>query len=294
MVVCFCFNNLGALGLGAGLTSLIQHCSDSAKLHIYFLCSSVNNRIKAAIIELLSEAVFKGRFTFIDFNPYKEFKTFKSLQNDWTPYGRLLIPDLVNEAKVLYLDTDLLIETDVLEIFNIDLTGFALAAVDSTIVKYSLENIFYTQKLKLDPAIKTFNSGVLLLNVELWKTDSIKSALIKIGYLYPDELLAADQTLLNAFFRGNFFSLNEKYNTAWYAKSQPLTKTDAIFHFVGSPKPWDFFGKYLHTGYSEWKKYNADSWTKKVLSKNIYAQLNRAWTLKRSYLKHFYISDLNQ
>ena len=96
MIICFCLNNLGALGLGATLTSLIKNCSDTATLQLYFLCSFVDEEIKKSISILLRGVNFKGRFDFIDFDPLKTFGKYRSLQNDWTTYGRLLIPDMLD------------------------------------------------------------------------------------------------------------------------------------------------------------------------------------------------------
>ena len=285
MVICFCLNNLGALGLGAGLVSLIKHCSDSSKLQFYFLCSLVDNDIKKQIEKLLTDINFDGKRVFIDFDAYKEFGKYRPLQKDWTTYGRLLIPDLVNEKVVLYLDTDMVTETDVTGIFNINTENFVIGAISSTPIQYALEHKFFCNTLKIDPALQVFNAGVLLINIAEWRKQHIKTRLLAIGDRYPDELLSADQTLLNAFFAGNFLQLPLKYNVQWYPKQPPPVNNDAIYHFVGSPKPWDFFARWVHSGYKKWKQYNPDSWTNDVLGRHKVQQLKRLWAIKRSYFK---------
>lgn len=286
MVVCFCLNNLGSLGLGATLNSLVKNCSDTAKLRFYFLCASVDENIKDSIKALVVETGYKGMATFIDFDPYTEFGNYRALQNDWTPYGRLLIPDLLDQDKVLYLDTDLIVETDVLKIPINNFQNFGIGAVGSGIMQFTLEKRFYQDILKLNPNTKTFNSGVLLINNDQWRQNKIKQQLHALADKYPDELLAADQTLLNAFFAGDFYNLPAKYNVTWYANKKPGIEHDAIFHFVGSPKPWDYFGKYLHTGYQKWNQYNTAGWSKNVLNRYTADQLKRFWTIRRSYIKN--------
>jgi len=277
---------LGALGLGASLTSLNKYCSDTSILKIYFLCSSVDKGIKQYILDLLNDQNYNGAFEFIDFDAQKEFGKYRSLQNDWTTYGRLLMPDLIKENKALYLDTDLIIETDVLDILKTDMQDFAIAAVPTSALLYALEHAFFCDILHLNPTLTVFNAGVLLMNIELWKQNNIKHKLLEIGNTYPNELLSADQALLNAFFAGNFFQLPAKYNVHWYAASIPAAVADdAIFHFVGSPKPWDVFGKYLHSGYARWKEFDVLHWSRHILKTNKKAQLKRTWSIRGSYVK---------
>ncbi len=286
MVVCFCLNDLGAFGLGATLTSLIKNCSDSAKLKLYFLCSDVSRQIKNAILTLLQESNFKGEHLFADFYPDTIFKNYRSLQGDRTTYGRLLISDFMEGyPRVLYLDSDLIIETDVLKLEDIDLNDKAIGGVGGSDLRYNLEQQFYLHVLNLPPATTSFNAGVLIINIPVWKKQAIKERLLQFANKYPNELLAADQTLLNGFFAGDFCHLPSNYNNLWYATSKPKNNNGSIYHFVGSPKPWDLFGKYLHTGYKKWKQYSTENWEQNVLHKHKTAQLKRWWHIRRSYLK---------
>ncbi|MBS1745632.1 MAG: glycosyltransferase family 8 protein [Bacteroidetes bacterium] len=284
MVVCFCLNNLGALGLGASLASLIKQCSYT-QLKIYFLCSLLDEKIKDSIARLLSELNFTGSYIFIDFDAQKVFGKYKPLQSDWAAYGCLLIPELINEEKVLYLDTDLIIETDISDIFNESLQNFVIGAVPSTPIQYALEHNFFCNTLGIDPTLSTFNSGVLFINIERWRVVDISDGLRVLGEAYPQELLSADQALLNAYFAGNFFKLDEKYNVHWYPNQSPVENNGSIFHFVGSPKPWDYFGKYLHSGYDKWKVYSSDKWYREISNAKRGMQLRRAWAIRKSYLK---------
>lgn len=285
MVVCFCLNNLGSLGLGATLNSLVKNCSDTARLRLYFLCASLDENIKAAIKNLVTETGFKGTADFIDFDPDKHFKRYRSLQGDRTTYGRILIPDLIPHVRVLYLDTDLIIDMDVLELGRIQMGEKVIAAVGGGCMQYSLEQNFYVHTLGLSAETKSFNAGVLMINIPAWKKHAVKEKLFALADRYPNELLAADQTLLNAFFAGDFYNLPAKYNVTWYANKRPAIEEDAVFHFVGSPKPWDYFGKYMHTGFRKWDQYNTAGWSKNVLSRYTAAQLKRFWTIRRSYVK---------
>ncbi len=285
MVICFCINDLGALGLGATLNSLIKNCSDTRRLKLFFLCSNVHTKIKKSILTLLQENFFKGDNIFIDFYPDIIFKNYRSLQGDRTTYGRLLIADLIeNNETVLYLDSDLIIETDIIKLQDIDLGKNAVGGVAGSDIRYNLEQHFYLHILNLPPTTTSFNAGVLLINVAVWKHQNLKEKLMQFADKHPNELLAADQTLLNGFFAGNFYRLPIIYNDLWYATSKPKDY-NAIFHFVGSPKPWDLFGKKLHSGYINWKQYSSPQWEQNVMTRNKIAQLKRWWHIRGSYIK---------
>jgi lipopolysaccharide biosynthesis glycosyltransferase len=285
MNICFCINNSGAFGLGATLNSLMQNCSDTSEINLFFFCASLDNEIKKSVVTLLSLNHFNGNYNFIDFNPEETFKNYRSLQGDYTAYGRLLIADVIKAEQIIYLDSDLIIEMDILKLKDVNLDGKIIgAAARGSSFKYNLEQNFYCNVLHLDPETTSFNSGILVINITDWNKCLIKKKLLAIADKYPNELLAADQTLLNAFFAGNFFHLPFQYNVLWYAVKKPAVDNNAVFHFVGSPKPWDFFGRQLHTGYKKWKQYNPASW-ENVLNKFKTAQFKRSWNIRRSYLK---------
>src|SRR3954470_3769068 len=113
MNVAFCINRLGLVGLGAAVSSSIRNCTDTKKLKLWFLCSQITESDKIHLKHLLAYENFLGGSRFIDFDPYSIFGSFPSLHGDWTPYGRLLLVDYVQEDLVLYLDSDIVVELDV-------------------------------------------------------------------------------------------------------------------------------------------------------------------------------------
>ena len=285
MDIVFNINNLALEGLGATLVSLVKNCTDSKELKIWFLCSGFNRVDKKNINHLLADTGFKGSKEFIDFDAEKIFGHLNSLHGDWTAYGRLLIADYIKTDRVLYLDADLLIYLDILTLNNIDLDGVYFAAESGSTVEWALEGSFFINKLNWPKDRAYFNSGVMLFNLKKWRADNLDAKWKSIAKAYPDDLISHDQTLLNAIGDGNFIKLPSNFNSAWFAKSEkPADANYAIIHFVGSPKPWDLFGKKIHKGYSSWKKYHTHFWEKnygKISAK----KFKRTWKIRRSIIK---------
>ncbi len=287
MNIAFNINKLGMEGLGPSMTSLIRNCSDADKLIIWILSADLDNDDKQNIKELLDREGFNGKINFHDFDPIANFGHFRSLHGDWTTYGRLLLPEiLLDEKEVLYLDADIIVELDVLKLKdNFDFKGYGLAVVKGGEKKYSLENKFYIDVIGLNSNDISFNAGILYFNLDVWRNCQLKKQCMDFGRKYSEYLLSADQTILNVIFNNQVSFLPDSFNCAWPAnKDKPKVSENMILHFVGSPKPWDFLGQYLHKGYREWGKYSTREWRKKYGSLTI-NKIKRTWEIRRSLLR---------
>lgn len=288
MNIAFCINRLILMGLGVTITSLLRNCSESKKLNFWFLCSNLGLREKNKIVNLLLSENFEGKYHFIDFDPFKIFGNLASLHGDWTTYGRLLLPEILNEDKVLYLDADLVVEVDVLELEEFEFNGLSLAAVGGGYFKFALGQKFYIEELGIDPNLEYFNAGVVFLNLKEWRAKDLKNTCLKIASIYPQDLPSHDQSLLNIICMGQFAKLPDSFNCSWLAdKNRPQVAEKMIMHFVGSPKPWDPFGFIIHNGYRTWRKYLTNSWKSNLFHLNLMSLL-RVWHLRNSYVRCIY------
>lgn len=151
---------------------------------------------------------------------------------------------LPNEDKILYLDTDLVIEKDLSELWNIDMTGYAFAAVrDNNINNY--------HRPFMDELPFYFNSGVLLMNLKYLRDHKLEGVIHKhlnnCAWSFPD------QDVLNIIGAGHVFELDCKFNSS-YATS--LSPSPSINHGVWPGKPWQpwsgiLFRKWCHFYFSE-------------------------------------------
>lgn len=122
---------------------------------------------------------------------------------------------LENYNKVLYLDTDVLIQKDIIEILNMNEYDM-YAAFEKTSIKSNLENKNFNtisnEQLKYNIERKVFNSGVLLFNK---KIAEYKNAIKEWCYNKSEEWKAADQVVLNLMvqeFNINIGDFTNKYN----------------------------------------------------------------------------------
>lgn len=286
MHIAFAINRLALLGLGATLTSLVRNCADSQGMSLWFLCAHLWPTDKQHIDELLRDEQFQGEVHYIDFDAKARFGHLPALHGDWTAYGRLLVPSLIAADTCLYLDADLVVNLDIRQLQHLLLDGHLLAAVSGCAVAESLDGAFFTDRLGWAPTIPYFNSGVVLFNSKLWRTQRADDQWLKLVLVHGPALVSHDQTILNAICGGRFLVLLDEFNNAWPpVRPQPLGAHQSVIHFVGSPKPWDVFGRTLHEGHGAWQVYHTQQWHKQYGGLT-FEKLDRYWKIRRSILKN--------
>lgn len=283
MNIVFNVNPSGMEGLGATISSMLRNCRDSSLLKIYVLCSRLSPEDKNNINRLLKTEKFAGESVLIDYNANSAFGHLRDFCGDYTTYGKLLIPRLVPEDVVLYLDSDLIINLDVLELEGFDFQGQFLAAVYGSTVAHVLDRRFLIQKLSWSKDTPYFNAGVILFNLKQWRATDMDKKWEQLTHAYPNDFISHDQTIFNSLSEGRFAHLPRKFNVDWKPGKLLVAVDDIIVHFVGSPKPWDISGKFIHAGYDLWESYDTAGWKAYYCSPS-YRRLRRAWNIRRSLL----------
>jgi lipopolysaccharide biosynthesis glycosyltransferase len=161
-------------------------------------------------------------------------------------YYRLFAAEKISASKALYLDSDIVIARSICDLWNIDVDGYYLAAVEDP--GFSNQG-----KLGMSPNAKYFNSGVMLLNLEAWRSADVKSRVLEFVKGNPEAIEYPDQCGMNAILNGEWLPLAPKYNTQSIFFELPETALSEIYgsnasieavnapvviHFSGATKPW--------------------------------------------------------
>jgi lipopolysaccharide biosynthesis glycosyltransferase len=177
-----------------------------------------------------------------------------------TAYARFAIPEILqNYDKVIYLDCDIVTNTDVADLFKIDLKNkLAGVVLDYEVIYAPKRRREYIKNvLGMQNPGHYFNSGVLILNTKLMrKQHTVDELLKKLKEIKTP--LYMDQDILNIVLEGKVKILDIRWNfykdilvflkrdidlgrisEEYLAKyKQVLEWKDAIIHFAGSSKPW--------------------------------------------------------
>jgi lipopolysaccharide biosynthesis glycosyltransferase len=168
-----------------------------------------------------------------------------------TMWHRVLLPRLLSAVdRVLYLDVDVLVLAPLAELWELDLTGYSVAAVTNVPEQHRLG---HAAELGLSGPSSYFNSGVLLMNLEAMRRDGCSEALIECARSRLDELLWPDQDALNIVLGARRLALHPRWNLMnsilkfpWAEDFFPpgaiggAVQRPGIIHFEGPAenKPW--------------------------------------------------------
>lgn len=162
---------------------------------------------------------------------------------------KLLIPELIDAPKVIYLDCDIVVKLDLSELWAVDIGGMAIGATNEV---WSLERRWdqkypwrWGMMLKAMGIARStyFNSGVLVMNLDKIRNsyDFIKEA-SDFYRKYRKIATFADQDCLNYIFARDTLIIDEKFNRIDFSDIDELERGTfpCVWHMTGE-KPWETY-----------------------------------------------------
>lgn len=190
-------------------------------------------------------------------------------------YYRILASELLPTEwqKVIYLDVDMIVCGDIKPLWDVDLTGKALAGV----IDCSPWTGCVCERLGYPQSFGYFNAGLLALNLDYWRNNKIGERIVAYVSQYYSDLRYMDQDALNGVLYEEIVLLPARYNYSvlvflnrfWEAYSEETQQyyleeknRVVVIHYQGEEKPWDprhYGGPFL----SVWEKQRKKSlWEK--------------------------------
>ena len=168
-------------------------------------------------------------------------------------YYRLIVTDILPDDvhKIIYLDGDIIVKESLRDLWNIDINNYAVGAVTDL-----AENRHDYHRLGYPKAEGYFNAGVLLINVDYWRENSLKDVYYQLISKEPDRIILHDQDVLNITLYDKKLILPIKYNLQNGFLMKPeytelgdryreyeqdllsAIKNPTIIHFTSTIKPW--------------------------------------------------------
>lgn len=240
---------------GIMLTSLFENNMGEI-VNVHLLHDEASTELLEAI-KLLAERYHQNiKFYLVNNDTFKDFPIGLDYQLDHVgtslaTYYRLYLTEILSDNidKVIYLDGDVLVVDKLTDMWNTDLSGYALGAVPD-----SYNNIVeHYNRLRYPPSKGYFNAGVLLVNLNYWRKHQVMALFMDYVKRNPDRLKCHDQDVLNYVFMDVKLDIPFRYNMLneyWFdiryslvsweynTQIQEGQKSPAIIHFTCIPKPW--------------------------------------------------------
>jgi lipopolysaccharide biosynthesis glycosyltransferase len=170
-------------------------------------------------------------------------------------YLRFLAADVLPNSfeTALYLDSDTVVRTDLSHIFSLyDPRWAAQACLDITgIFRSPFTQVPDPSQWGIGDEDRYFNSGVLLMNLKIWREEKLAAKLLNFAALNPECLFIADQNVMNIVLHGRIGLLPPEWNAqfvhpnfrdgTWNQRvlTQPSMEEAKIYHYVTEFKPWN-------------------------------------------------------
>ena len=232
--------------------TLLEAGEKDSFFNIYILCDSQLEECKREKIYVIQKKWTNVHISFKEINEsiFMNAKTTSYIPK--SSFYRILIPDIIEGDRCLFLDGDIIINTDLSEIYNIDLTGKYLAGVKDCMLQCNMKEYEnYGDTIGIPGMSEYINAGVLLMNLTLMRDEDMSRTFISC---LKDYYMFMDQDIMNKCCFGKIVQLDLKYNFCadYYKKTDKLkgtffsqreiddvNKGFGILHFPGKYKPWN-------------------------------------------------------
>lgn len=280
------------------LLSIIEHTSPDRFYKIFILTHDMSDDNKAKLCDITSEA--KSSNVSVDFIDPGSFLDGYSLYTrahfSVETYYRLVLPELFNSVKKLvYIDVDMIVQTDLAELYDTDVTGFLLAAAHDADTAGLYNGYVPDKKQYMDTVMKMkdpyqyFQAGTIVFNLEEFRNTFTTKEILDFAVSEKWQLL--DQDILNILCEGKVKYIDMSWNVMFdyggvrkkeiirlaprwlYDMYIEARKHPKIIHYAGPEKPWlnpksdyaEVFWNYARrTPYYEYMLYRMDDYYYKV------------------------------
>lgn len=225
------------------------------------------------IVEKYGAALTIHYFDKVKLDPYKCSGSAEHVTP--TGFARVFLPEILSEeiSKVIYLDSDIVVNGPIKELWNFLLTEKDPigACIDTNVV----DPIAHA-RVNTPRTIPYCNSGVLLINLDCWRREGLQQKMCEVAKEHQFPLL--DQDAINYLFKERIKILPFEYNvqlgfylsgcdymTGIYRVSETFDTalvSPIIIHYSYPEKPWAYYG--LVHG-EKWRRYAEKSPWKETL-----------------------------
>lgn len=245
-IVCS-FNTNYTLPAIVFLTSLCENANTDTQYKVYVLYSSLRlSDENIDKVKKIEECFANIRIDFIDVQD--EFLgMYESRHLTIDAYYRLLIPEIVSEKKVIYLDVDLIVKRDLFALYNTPMNGKMIAGVKDALTEKQKS---YQTRIGNKPN-EYINSGVLLIDIAKIRELNFQS---KYQDHIANDYENHDQDIINKIYQGQILFIEAGYNyTFQHLNQNVMCESPHVIHYTIF-KPWSYLCAFSDEWWMYYKK----------------------------------------
>lgn len=259
-----------ALPAAVTVCSVLRHLSPLDRVTLYFLDGGISRRSRNRLESTWQDPRLQVHWLKPDRQKLERLPVSGHVTQ--TAYARILLPSLLppDLKRVIYLDSDLLVQRDLSQLWDEPFQGSACLAIQDAAApcidaEIALSNFALCKaalaaarpvpnyrEIGLNPQAPYFNSGVLCLNLELWRRQAIADEVLECLRRHRKHVLWWDQYALNVVLHERWRAIDLRWNQGSHIyryptpRESPFSESDFvalrddpwIVHFTSPVKPW--------------------------------------------------------
>jgi lipopolysaccharide biosynthesis glycosyltransferase len=165
-------------------------------------------------------------------------------------YARLSAAEYVPSEcrRVILLDSDMLVLTDIGQLAAMDLGGATVAATQDQYIPFvsSVGGLRAYAALGLRADVKYFNGGVMVIDMRRWRKERVGPNAFAFVERHGRTAQQYDQDALNAVLAGRWKELDPRWQVNPRTANSlgcPTLDSPNVVHFSGRLKPWLYRGR---------------------------------------------------
>jgi lipopolysaccharide biosynthesis glycosyltransferase len=259
-----------AMPLAATVRSALENLSAGKRLQLYILDAGITDSTRQRLLR--SWPADRCRVEWLSVDASQLAGSPVSGHVNLVSYYRILIPRVLpsHVRRVIYLDSDLIVRSDLAHLWAHELNGHPCLAVQDCSAPYidsavgapnfaachsyigCHEPVPNHRALGLNPRAQYFNAGILLMDLDAWRREDLSDRLLACLRDQRKHVRWWDQYALNVVLNERWGAIDARWNQgshiyrypSWqqspYDRSSYLQQRDDpyIIHFTTRHKPW--------------------------------------------------------
>ena len=256
--ICMVSSEEYSIFVAVTIESIIESASPERKYDLLVLSADMSEQ-NQMLLKSLTTKVDNVSLRFINISSIVEGKTFFTWAHFTKhTYFRLLIPYILEDYdKIIYLDSDVVVNKDIANLYDLDVSEYLLAAArDTHVIGSASEKCpyrvdYYKEELSLKNVKDYFQGGVVLYNLKNMRLAFpdwylLKKATSSTYRWFDQDILNVEcegrvkiiENKWNVMTFNNLTSVDEQYlDDELYKEYMDAKKDPWIIHYVGRSMP---------------------------------------------------------
>ena len=217
------------------ICSILSNAKKEDNYKFYIMCDTTDETFSDVVRAL--DSIKKSEYEYI----LMDNSWFDGVIHDWLGVSssyRLKLPSLIEDDKVLYLDSDIAAVSDISELYIQNIEDYYIGAIEDKC------SDMMRVRVKLAEGEGPFvNGGVLLMNLKKFREDNLEEIIFE---KLREKKFYTDQDVINDICRNKILSLPLKYNLMYLRNNHfyknrreelaSAIESPVIIHYI--LKPW--------------------------------------------------------